>query len=273
MLQTYKRRHFTEWYRQALRFMMPVECIGCNRILGSDPIPFVCRLCWENIQPLTGPSCACCDQPFVSSSATLWTPDHKCQDCLERPPVYQRAWTLFPYVPPLQNAICSFKYRGKLGMAKPLASLMILAMPPSLKADIVVPVPLHPSRLRAREFNQSLLLADYIGRHMGLPVSATALIRVVSTDPQTTLTRHERLRNLRRAFAVRTPLAVTGRRILLVDDVFTTGTTLNECAKTLLKAGAESITAITLARTIDSSLIPDRILAKYPVTPNSPLGL
>lgn len=273
MLQTYGRNHFIQWYRQALRFIMPVECIGCSRILGSDPIPFVCRPCWEEIQPLTGPSCVCCDQPFISSSAVSWTPDHKCQDCLERPPVYQRAWTLFPYIRPLQNAICSFKYRGKVGMAKPLASLMIRSMPASIKADVVVPVPLHPSRLRAREFNQSLLLADQIGRHMGLSVLATTLIRVVATDPQTTLTRHERLRNLRRAFAVRNPPTVIGRRILLVDDVFTTGATLNECAKTLLKVGAESVSAITLARTIDSSLVPDRILARHPVTPNSQLGL
>ena len=273
MLQLYGQERFIGWYRQALRFVIPVDCIGCNRTLGADPVPFFCRACWERIVPLKGPSCSRCDQPFVSFAATSWTADHQCQDCLERPPAYQRAWTLFPYIPPLQDAICSFKYRGKVGMSKPLASLMMRAMPSSIKADLIVPVPLHPTRLRAREFNQSLLLADQIGRHLNVPVSPMTLIRFCATDPQTTLTRHERLRNLRQAFAVRTPPAVNGRHILLIDDVFTTGTTLNECAKTLVKAGAESVFALTLARTIDTSLVPDRILAEHPLDPGPPLEL
>lgn len=274
MLQFYGHEHLIGWYRQALRFVMPVDCIGCNRTLGTDPIPFFCRACWEQIVPLNGPSCSRCDQPFVSSAATSWTADHQCQDCLERPPAYQRAWTLFPYLPPLQDAICSFKYRGKVGMAKPLASLMIQAMPSSIsRTDLIVPIPLHPTRMRAREFNQSLLLADQISRHLRIPVLPMALIRLLATDPQTTLTRHERLRNLRQAFAVRTPTVITGRRVLLIDDVFTTGTTLNECAKTLLKAGAASVCALTLARTIDTNLVPDRILAEHPINPAPQLGL
>jgi predicted amidophosphoribosyltransferase len=95
------------------------------------------------------------------------------------------------------------------------------------------------------------------------PVSMTSLIRTVATEPQTALTRRQRLRNLRRAFAVRDAEPLIGRRILLVDDVYTTGTTLNECAKTLLEAGALSVSALTLARTLDSSLVPDRIWAEH----------
>lgn len=140
---------------------------------------------------------------------------------------------------------------------------MIRTIPAVIDADLIVPVPLHAGRLREREFNQSLLLADLLGRYLNLPVVATALVRVLATAPQTTLTRPERLHNLRRAFAVQNAGNLAGRRVLLIDDVFTTGTTVNQCAKTLLKAGASTVHVVTLARTIDTSLVPDRILAEY----------
>ena len=138
---------------------------------------------------------------------------------------------------------------------------MIRAIPPDIDGDLLVPVPLHPTRLRTREFNQSLLLAEQLGRYLKRPVSAAVLVRVLATDPQTTLTRKERLRNLRQAFAVQNAESFVGRRVLLIDDVYTTGATLNDCAKVLLKGGASSVSALTLARTIDTHLVPDRILA------------
>lgn len=263
MLQTDRRNQVIGWYRQAVRFVMPVECISCSRPLGTDPVPFFCSTCWNRIEPITGPRCFRCDHPFVSSAAISWTPDHQCQHCLEQPPAFERAWTLFPYLPPLQDAICAFKYRGKFRLAYPLATLMIRAIPAAIDADLIVPVPLHEGRLREREFNQSLLLADPLSRHLNLPVVATALVRVLATAPQTTLTRPERSRNLRRAFAVQNAGILADRRVLLVDDVFTTGTTVNQCAKTLLKAGASAVHVLTLARTIDTRLVPDRVLAEH----------
>ncbi len=262
MLDQTARARLTGWGRQVLRFVLPVNCTACGVPLKSDPVPFFCRGCWERIVPLQGPSCARCGQPFASEAATSHTPDHQCQNCIERPPAYERAWTLYPYLPPLQDAICAFKYNGKYGLAKPLGRLMIQAIPAQFQVDFIIPVPLHPARLRAREYNQSLLFADQVGCYLGKPVVATNLVRVLATDPQTTLSRQERLRNLRHAFAVRQPEGVRGRRILLIDDVFTTGTTLNECAISLKKAGAASVIALTLARTIDSYLVPDRILAE-----------
>lgn len=138
---------------------------------------------------------------------------------------------------------------------------MISALPRELDVDMIVPVPLHPARLRGREFNQSLLLADRLARHMDRPVSPTNLIRTTATDPQTTLTRQARLNNLRKAFDVRRPEDLREKRILLVDDVFTTGTTLNECAKVLRQAGSGPVFALTLARTVDAALVPDRLWA------------
>lgn len=249
------------WCRLALRAVLPVDCMSCAQPLRMDRTPYVCDACWDQIIPISGPRCSHCDQPFASKAADVWTPAHRCQRCLQHPPLYARAWTLYPYVPPLQHAICAFKYRNVFSLAKPLASLMIRALPEQLDIDLIVPVPLHPSRLRAREFNQSLLIADRLGRHLMRPVSSTDFIRLFATEPQTSLTRQERLRNLRRAFMVRTAESFAGLRVLLIDDVFTTGTTLNECAKALRSAGAASVSAVTLARTIDASLAPDRIWA------------
>ena len=112
------------------------------------------------------------------------------------------------------------------------------------------PVPLHPARLREREFNQALLLADQVRKWVDAPVSYMNLVRTRATIPQTDLTQVERRRNLRRSFSVRRPARIAGRRILLVDDVMTTGTTLNECARTLRRAGSSDVYVVTLARTL-----------------------
>lgn len=249
--------------RLALRAVLPVDCISCARPLRRDPTPYFCDACWHLITPISGPRCVSCDQPFASKVVDPWTPAHRCQRCLERPPSYDRAWTLYPYISPLKDAICALKYRQVYSLANPLGTLMIRALPEHLDADLIVPVPLHPSRLRDREFNQSLLLADRLARHLGRPISTTNLVRIVATEPQTSLSRTERLRNLRRVFMVNNVELFEGRRVLLIDDVFTTGTTLNECAKALCSVGTASVLALTLARTMDSNLVPDRYLAEH----------
>lgn len=116
--------------------------------------------------------------------------------------------------------------------------------------DVVIPVPLFPTRLHEREYNQSLLLADRLSRATGVPLSYDNLIRSRDTPPQTELTRAVRLKNLRGAFTLRRPDNIAGKRILLIDDVFTTGATVNECAKTLRRARAADIYVCTLARTV-----------------------
>jgi ComF family protein len=115
-------------------------------------------------------------------------------------------------------------------------------------ADVVLPVPLHPVRERERGFNQAWLLADALARSWRIPTHRRALIRVRQTETQTHLDREERMANLRGAFAVRRPDAVAGRRVLLMDDVLTTGSTASECARILREAGARSVLVLTLAR-------------------------
>lgn len=248
--------------RHAVRFFLPADCAACGMPLTTDPVPLFCKTCWDSIVPLRLVRCSQCDRPLPSPVALTYSPTHRCHHCTVRPPAYRKAWTLYPYLPPLQDAICLFKYRGKVSLAKPLGRLMLDMLPPVLDADLVIPVPLHPTRLREREFNQSLLLADQVAKYIHLPLSFTNLVRTTQSEPQSTLSRKERMKNLRRAFAVRHPSLIAQKRILLIDDVFTTGTTVNECAKVLRKAGAEEIFVLTLARTIESNVVPDRILAQ-----------
>jgi ComF family protein len=137
-----------------------------------------------------------------------------------------------------------------LSLAKPLAQALIAALPVLPALDCIIPVPLHSQRLRDREYNQSLLLADRLSHQIRIPLLLACLIRIRPTVPQTSLTKKERLTNLRGAFSVPKPAHIQGKRILLVDDVFTTGTTLHECAKTLRRAGSGPVYGLTLARMV-----------------------
>ena len=253
--------------RHTVRFFLPADCASCSTPLTTDPVSLFCSTCWHTIAPLKLTCCSQCDRPLPSPVVLTYSPTHRCHHCTLHPPAYEKAWTLYPYLPPLQDAICLFKYRGKVSLVKPLARLMIDALPDTLQADLIMPVPLHPSRLREREFNQSLLLADRVAKRVALPLSFTNLVRTIPSAPQSTLSRKERMKNLRQAFAVRHPVLIAQKRILLIDDVFTTGATVNECAKVLRKAGADTIFVLTLARTVESSVIPDRILAQRAAGP------
>lgn len=243
--------------RQASRLLLPITCTTCAQPLTDDPVPFFCRSCWALIQPLRGSACARCRRPLASPTASTHSPTHECHDCRTRRPDYAEVWAPYPYCSPLQDAIALFKYQGKVALADALATLLIHTLPDHLTGDVLMPIPLHPNRLRQREFNQSLLLADRIAKALDCPVSCRNLVRLVDTEPQTTLPRSARLHNLRRAFALRAPQEVAGRRILLIDDVFTTGTTSNACASILCEAGAARVTVLALARSVEAGMVPD----------------
>jgi ComF family protein len=236
--------------RRAFHAVLPVACASCGVALKGDPIPFFCRSCWSSIAPFKGPCCPVCGQPFKSDQTLLHSPAHRCADCRRRRPAFTRAWSLYPYVPPLQEAIQLFKYKKKISLANALGSLIDSALLDAPEVDAVVPVPLHVTRLREREYNQALLLADRFCRTRRLPLSFDNLVRTRPTQPQTDLTRPQRLGNLRTAFAARRPEELKGRRLMLIDDVFTTGATVNECAKVMRKAGASQVYVVTLARTV-----------------------
>lgn len=236
--------------RQLLYAVLPVDCAGCGTGLSDDPVPFFCRSCWGKITPLRGPSCLRCGRPFASPVARLYSPGHLCGACRKRRPSFTNARSLFSYVPPLQDAIRLLKYHRKVALAGALGDLMTRAFETPPEVDLLMPVPLHPTRLREREFNQALLLADRVNQRLRLPLSYDNLVRLRQRPSQTELTRAARLNNLRRTFSVLRPEEIAKKKILLIDDVMTTGTTVNECAKALRKAGASDVYVCTLARTI-----------------------
>lgn len=236
--------------RRVLDVLLPVDCAACGSPLSDAPVPFFCGPCWALVEPIRGPVCPRCGRPFSSEVALTWSPAHLCGPCRERRPAFTQARSLYAYAPPLREAIHLFKYRRKVALADALGDLMTATFEPPPDLDVIVPVPLHPARLREREFNQSLLLADRLGRRLRLPVSYASLVRLRTTPPQTELSRSARLKNLRRAFAVVRAQELAGKRVLLVDDVLTTGTTVNECAKALRRAGAGDVFVVTLARTL-----------------------
>ncbi len=233
-----------------LHSIFPTPCASCQTPLWNDPVPFFCRQCWESRYPIPGPVCPRCGRPFASSTALHHSPTHQCGTCRKRPPAFTQAWSVFPYQTPLKEAITLFKYQGKLALAHPLTQAMIAALPALPPLDGIIPVPLHPQRLREREYNQSHLLAHRLSQELGIPLFLACLLRIRPTPPQTSLSRKARLTNLRKAFSVANLALIKGKRILLVDDVFTTGTTLNECAKTLRRAGSGPVYGLTLARMV-----------------------
>ena len=238
-----------------LDLIYPPVCLLCGQFLWDEPL-FVlgqridlCRSCYSSFKRITGPVCPSCGRPYPVESG----PDHLCEDCMVKPPVYDMIAAPFAFEGPLVDAVHSFKYGGKSHYAKslglPLAEFasenLYLSDPP-----LVMPVPLHHKRLMERGFNQSLLLARYVTRELKGDLDFLSLVRVRFTQAQTQLSREDRLKNLRRAFAVTRPERVMNRIVLLVDDVATTGATFNECAKVLKKAGAREVLAIALARAV-----------------------
>lgn len=241
-----------ELARACLHSIIPASCASCNEPLSTDAIPFLCDPCRTQIRPLPSsiPRCPRCGRPFLSAAAASHSPTHHCGACRSRTPAYTKAYTLYAYESPLREAIHALKYQRKLLLAPALGELFVRALPRPMTIDCVIPVPLGPDRLRSREFNQSLLLARHVARALGVPLDFTSLQRRLDSPPQISLSRRARLVNLRRAFQVEHVATLQGKRILLVDDVMTTGTTVNECAKILRKSGSGDVYVATLARTI-----------------------
>lgn len=175
---------------------------------------------------------------------------HECGYCRLNPPMFDQVLSIGEFEGPLREAIHMFKYRPCISLGPHLGAWMASRLRIASDMDYVMPVPLHRSRLRFRGFNQSLLLAYHISESSGINLSYDNLVRIRATRPQVELSGEERIKNIKGAFGLRRPADAADKRILLIDDVFTTGATLNECATVLKAAGAAYVSALTLARTV-----------------------
>jgi len=231
-----------------ISLLYPPRCVGCQRLLDEHGRAF-CPACQEAFRAVASPLCVWCGLPFAGGS------DHPCGRCLTARPLFGRARAVAHYAaseegtsPPTQ-ALYRFKYRGDLGVGKTLAGLVAEHFPyAGQDYDVVVPVPLHVSRLRKRGFNQAAVLSKGVARRHGLALDVLSLQRTRAGAQQVGLSEEERRRNVRGAFGVVRPRQVAGKSIVLIDDVYTTGATANECARKLLAAGAHRVDVFTLLR-------------------------
>ncbi len=243
---------FVSQYRKLLDLIYPCVCAQCGASSAQrhpPGNPFFCHSCWNALPRVTGPCCPVCAIPYPSEEALTYSLFHRCGECREDAPCFSRVIAPYLYEGGLAKAIHLFKYGGKNVLAGPLSELLFHDLV-SLEIDRVMAIPLHPKKLRSRGFNQSLLLAHRISRHLGRPLLIDALCRIRETPPQVGLSRKGRKENIKGAFKVAQPHFIQGRRILLVDDVYTTGATLREGAKSLIKAGADEVVVAALARMI-----------------------
>ena len=231
-----------------LSVLLAPACAACDRPLDEPTRGPVCQSCWQAIKLFTPPLCDVCGDPR-SSWKTIGVEYDTCSRCRDRHQQVSRGRAIGEYEGALRAIIHALKYDGRRSLARLLARLMVASGANVLRdADIAVPVPLHRSRKRARGFNQ----AAEIARH--LPISPVqALKRTRATASQTDLPAEARRANVKDAFALRRGVDVKGRVIVLVDDVSTTGATLEACAGVLLDGGAREVRAITAARVVARS--------------------
>jgi ComF family protein len=228
----------------ALDLLLPPHCLKCGAAVSSAD--GLCASCWRGITFLGAPCCACCGLPFAYDVGA----DALCPACMKERPAFAHARAALRYDEHSRKLVLAFKHGDRLHLAPALGAWMRRAGSALLsEADIVVPVPLHWTRLFARRYNQAAVLAHALAAG-GPPVGADWLVRRRRTPSQGKRNALARRRNVAGAFAVRRGRSVTGQRVLLVDDVFTTGATLAECTRVLLRAGAARVDAVTLARTV-----------------------
>ncbi len=223
-------------YRWLLDLVAPPLCVGC-RAVGV----WLCAYCAAKIPLHVGPQCSRCGRP--------WTQSGLCTVCHEHPLQVNPVRSAYLFEEPIRSAIHAFKYRGGMQIVETLAPSLTQAWRASnMVSDLLVPVPLHARREARRGYNQAQVLTRVLGAQLALPTASRALRRVRDTASQTHLNREARHRNVAEAFAVFPELELTGLVVTLVDDVATTGATLNACAVVLLEAGAKAVNAFTLAR-------------------------
>lgn len=222
-----------------LRRVLPPRCLLCGA--GGEDGCDLCAGCAGDCAPN---ACRCprCALPLAR-------PEPICGACLRREPPFAAAWAPFLYAHPLDLLETRFKYRADLAAGRVLADLLIrrAGVDPPMRPDLVIPVPLHVSRLRERGYNQAIELARPLAKALGVPLDASVLQRTKPTPPQTGLDAKARRRNLRGAFAIASRAALPPH-VALFDDVMTTGATLNEAARTLKRAGVARIDVWALAR-------------------------
>lgn len=235
--------HLKKLARPVITFALPPVCGLCRRVVSEEVS--LCPACWHKLHFIAPPFCGCCGTPLLSKAAH----GSLCASCLTTPPLYSVARAAVDYDAPCRVLIGRFKYGDQMHLAKTFVQWMQRIGPEAIEgANLVVPVPLYRWRLFRRKYNQAALLAEEVAKQNNLAMSYTALTRIRSTSPQVGKKRAERLKNVRGAFVASSE--VEGKTVLLIDDVYTTGATLDSCTQALLERGAQEVRVLSIARVI-----------------------
>ncbi len=227
------------YWQRVLSLLYPPRCVACRRV-GA----VLCTSCMRAFPPIRPPVCPRCGHPLPKVA-----PCQTCRRGILR--ALDRVRSAARFQPPLREAIYALKYRGARALGPVLGAYMAARLrPQALTVDLIVPVPLHAERHQRRGYNQATLLAQPVAEVLQAPLATEALVRIRPTAPQITLPFSERQTNVAGAFCCPDPSYVRDRRILLVDDVMTSGSTLEACAAALKEAGARSVWGYTLARAL-----------------------
>jgi ComF family protein len=233
-----------------LDLLLPPRCLKCGCLVDGPGT--LCAACWNGIMFLAPPNCARCGYPFEFDAG----PDALCAQCSRKAPAFGRARAVFRYDASSRGLVLAFKHGDRTDAAATFGSWLLRTGGELLRdADLLVPVPLHWTRLLVRRYNQAALLANALSRAASVPVVPDLLSRRRRTASQGGLGANDRRRNVRRAFRLGAMAAarIVGRRVLLIDDVLTTGATAEECTRVLLGGGAASVDVLTLARVVRAS--------------------
>lgn len=232
----------------ALDLLLPPLCLSCRAPVARQG--GLCAVCWSGVHFLGAPCCRRCGVPFAEEVEG----GLHCATCLSDPPPYDRARAVFRYDDASKGLVLSFKHADRPGLARFFAPWMARAAADLLSgADLIVPVPLHRWRLLSRRYNQAALLAMGLAKGSSIRCIPDLLVRTRRTASQGTMGREARQRNVKGAIKLAKSAAlIEGKRILLVDDVLTTGATLGECVRVLRQSGAAGVDVVTLARVVFS---------------------
>lgn len=228
--------------RVALDFALPPRCAGCGCVV--DEVHSFCSECWRKVEFLGNGGCVTCGLPLEGTDADL------CAVCLAQPPRIARTRAAVAYDEVTRGVALRLKYGRKVALAGTMARYMSPLVDRSAATPVLVPVPLHRSRLWQRGFNQSVLVATQLSKRLGIPSDVRLIERTRRTPLLKGLSHDQRRRAVTGAFTVRRREDVQGRTIILVDDVLTTGSTADACAKALVRAGAARVELVSWARVV-----------------------
>lgn len=238
---------WSKGYKELKDVIYPKRCPLCGEILVPKE-RILCEFCSEDLPIIKEPRCKKCSKPMMHMEQEY------CYDCVKKEHHYTRGFACYLYTDCFKKSLSEFKYHSKKEYADFYVASLVTCFGEwmrSIHADVLIPVPLHKNKYKKRGYNQAQLLAEGIGRKMSLPVDTKLLARTLDTIPQKKLDNKERMRNLEMAFSISTNGKKSEelfpyKRVILVDDIYTTGSTIEACSNVLLKAGCEAVYFLTV---------------------------